>query len=60
MASVLKKFSLNPESEKYKAVLFGYFGFLDFYTGHPVKGISKLLLTISCIGIIVTFFLESI
>lgn len=37
------------------AMLFGAFGFLDFYTGHPGRGIVKLLLTISILGIIVNW-----
>ena len=46
----------SPKSDKvaaWLAVLFGYFGFLDFYTEHPIKGIAKILLTITLVGFIV-------
>lgn len=53
--SITEQYSTRSDrNAAWMAVLFGYFGFLDFYTGHPVKGITKLILTISCVGFIVT------
>lgn len=53
---VIQYSTRSDRNAAWLAVLFGYFGFLDFYTGHPVKGIVKLVLTFSCVGIVVTFF----
>lgn len=53
---VIQYSTRSDRNAAWLAVLFGYFGFLDFYTGHPVKGIVKLVLTFSCVGIVVTCF----